>query len=81
MPWSVTREANTLRVSITAPVYDWNPLLERLVEEVDGVGGVTAITLPIEIPFTDVRDKNTLNALWTILMDQGIAIHRAPPDG
>jgi hypothetical protein len=81
MPWTVTREANTLHVTITAPVHDWNPLLVRLIEEVDAVGGVTTITLPIEVPFTEARDKTTLNALWAIFMDQGIAIHRAPREG
>ena len=81
MSWTVKREGSTLHVTITPPVHDWNPLLARLIEEVDVVGGVTAITLPTELPFTDARDKTTLNALWAIFMDQGISIHRTSPTG
>ena len=76
LPWTITREGATLHVSIKGPIHDWNPLLARLVEEVDGVGGVAAITIPAVIPYTDARDRTTLNALWAILIDQGIAIHR-----
>jgi hypothetical protein len=79
MSWTVRREGSTLHVTITPPVQDWSPLLARLIEEVDLVGGVTMITLPIELPFTDARDKTTLNALWAIFMDQGIAIYRSSP--
>lgn len=78
LPWVVTREGATLHVSIKGPIHDWNALLARLIEEVDGVGGVTAITLPAAIPFANDRDRATLNALWAILIEQGIAIHREP---
>jgi hypothetical protein len=76
LPWTVIREGATLHVSIRGPIHDWNPLLARLVEEVDGVGSVAAITLPAVIPYADARDRSTLNALWAILIEQGIAIHR-----
>ena len=79
MSWTVRREGSTLHVTITPPVHDWSPLLARLIEEVDLVGGVTVITLPIELPFTGARDKTTLNALWAIFMDQGISIYRSSP--
>jgi hypothetical protein len=77
--WTLTRDGGTLHVTIAPPIHDWNPLLQRLVEEVDQVGGVTSITLPTDIPFTDARDKETLQALWTICLQHGISVQRDRP--
>jgi alpha/beta superfamily hydrolase len=74
MAWQIERNGGTLHVTISAPVGDWEDLLEDLSDALEP--RPIAIALPSHVAGGTEADAEALQLLWKLLSSRGFSIQR-----
>jgi alpha/beta superfamily hydrolase len=74
MAWQIERNGGTLHVSVSAPVGDWEALLDDLETALEP--RPSAIVLPSHVDNGTDADARSLQLLWKLLSSRGFSIQR-----
>jgi hypothetical protein len=76
VPWSVDRDADSLRVHIEHPIHGWDDLIKEI--ERNLVPFPDAVYLPRNLRDATDIDRQLLRMLWATLSAQGLMLFPSP---